>query len=313
MTQAKDGHIVKVHYTGKLDDGTVLDSSIDREPKLFTIGATQVNQSFEQAVVGMNPGESKTIKIPANKAYGPHRKEMTQVIARSQFPKHLKPEVGQNLQDRQANGQTIKVRVTDVSESSVTLDANHPLVGKDLTFDIQLVDVSKWKLMTYPEFEELSKQDPYYTKSRWQYLKEVIGIITKESFNSVLELGSYKQPIIHGSDIMDVNPGLLNVTYLHDATNIPWPIEDSKYDLFIALQVWEHLKDKQKEAFKEVIRTSKMAILSFPLNWNCPDNIRHHNITEEKISEWTLHINPVKKIKVGKRNSQRIIYFFKFE
>ena len=260
----------------------------------------------------MNPGESRTVNIPSDKAYGPYRKEMTQVIAQSQFPKHLKPEVGQKLQGRQVNGQTITLMVTGDSESSVTLDANHPLAGKNLTADIQLMDVSKWKLMTYPEFEELRKQDPYYKKSRWEYLKEVIDIITKESFNSVLELGAYKQPIVHGSDIMDVNPNLPNLTYLHNAAKIPWPVENSKYDLFIALQVWEHLKDKQKEAFKEIIRISKMAILSFPLNWNCPGNC-HHNITEEKISEWTLHVNPVKKIKVGKKTSKRIIYFFKFK
>jgi len=302
-----------VHYTSKLDDGTALASSIDGTSMRFTIGVGQVIPGLEQAVVGMNPGESKTVNIPSDKAYGPYRNEMTQVIARSQFPKHLKPEVGQKLQGRQVNGQTITLMVTGVSESSVTLDANHPLAGKNLTVDIQLVDVSEMRLMTYSEFEELRKQDPYYKKSRWGYLKEVIGIITKESFNSVLELGAYKQPIVHGSDIMDVNPNRPNLTYLHDATRIPWPVENSKYDLFIALQVWEHLKDKQKEAFKEVIRTSKMAILSFPLNWNCPENIRHHNITEEKISEWTLHINPVKKIKVGKRSSERIIYFFKFK
>lgn len=301
-----------MHYTSKLDDGTVFSSSIDGGPIRFTIGVGQVIPGLEQAVVGMNPGEPKTVNIPSDKAYGPYHKEMAQVIARSQFPKHLKPEVGQKLQGRQVNGQTITLMVTGVSESSVTLDANHPLAGKNLTVDIQLVDVSKMRLMTYSEFEELRKQDPYYKKSRWEYLKEVIDIITKESFNSVLELGAYKQPIVHGSDIMDVNPNHPNLTYLHDATKIPWPVEDSKYDLFIALQVWEHLKDKQKEAFREVIRISKMAILSFPLNWNRPGDI-HHNITEEKISEWTLRINPVKKIKVGKKTLKRIIYFFKLK
>ena len=301
-----------MHYTSKLDDGTVFDSSIDREPEQFTIGVGQVIPGLEQAVVGMNPGESKTVNIPSDKAYGPYHNEMAQVIARSQFPKHFKPEVGEKLQGRKANGQTITLMVTGVSESSVTLDANHPLAGKNLTVDIQLIDVSKMRLMTYSEFEELRKQDPYYKKSRWEYLKEVIDIITKESFNSVLELGAYKQPVVHGSDIMDVNSELPNLTYIHNATKIPWPVENSKYDLFIALQVWEHLKDKQKEAFKEVIRISKMAILSFPLNWDCPGNC-HHNITEEKISEWTLHVNPVKKIKVGERTSERIICFFKFK
>lgn len=141
MTQAKDGDTVRVHYTGKLDDGTVFDSSIDREPLQFTIGARQVIPDFEQAAVGMNQGESKTFKIPADKAYGPHRKEMVLVVDRDQFPEHLEPRVGQQLQMSQEDGRTLAVRVTQVSESSVTLDANHPLAGKDLTFDIELVEI----------------------------------------------------------------------------------------------------------------------------------------------------------------------------
>jgi len=141
MAGAKNGDTVKVHYTGKLEDGTVFDTSVERDPLQFTIGQGQVIPGFEQAVVGMNPGESKTSKIPADKAYGPHRKEMILVVDRNQIPVELKPKVGQQLQSRQAEGRTIRVTVTDVSESSVTLDANHPLAGKDLTFDIQLVEV----------------------------------------------------------------------------------------------------------------------------------------------------------------------------
>ncbi len=141
MAQAKNGDTVKVHYTGKLNDGTVFDTSTDRDPLQFTIGQGQVIPGFEQAVVGMNSGESKTTKVSADKAYGPHRKEMVLVIERSQLPVDLKPKVGQQLQSRQADGRTIRVMVTDVSESSVTLDANHPLAGKDLTFDIQLVEI----------------------------------------------------------------------------------------------------------------------------------------------------------------------------
>lgn len=142
MTQAKYGDTVKVHYTGKLEDGTVFDSSIDHEPLQFTLGGGQVIPGFEQAVVGMNLNESKTVKIPVDKAYGPHREELVAVIDRSQLPADLNPEVGQPLEGRQADGQIIMAEVIEVSESSVTLDANHPLAGKDLTFDIQLVEIS---------------------------------------------------------------------------------------------------------------------------------------------------------------------------
>ena len=141
MAQAKHGDTVKVHYTGKLEDGTVFDTSINRDPLQFTMGEGQIIPRFEQAAVGMNPGESKTTKVPADKAYGSHHKEEVLVVDRNQFPVDLKPEVGQKLQIRQADGQTIVVTVTAVSESSVTLDANHPLAGKDLTFDIQLIEL----------------------------------------------------------------------------------------------------------------------------------------------------------------------------
>ncbi len=142
MALAKQGDTIKVHYTGKLEDDTVFDTSIKRDPLQFTIGEGKVIPGFEQAVVGMKPGESKTTKIPADKAYGPHRKEMVIVVERNQFPAHLKPKAGQQLQIRKKDGQATVVMVTDVSESSVTLDTNHPLAGKDLTFDIQLIEIA---------------------------------------------------------------------------------------------------------------------------------------------------------------------------
>ncbi len=142
MTQVEHGKTVKVHYTGKLDDGTVFDSSIDRDPLQFTLGEGQMIPGFEQAVVGMNLNESKTVTIPMDQAYGPHREEMVTVIERNQIPENMQQlEVGQQLQIRQDDGQTFSVLVTDVAESSVTLDANHPLAGKDLTFDLQLVEI----------------------------------------------------------------------------------------------------------------------------------------------------------------------------
>ena len=141
MRQAKYGDTVKVHYTGKLEDGTVFDSSIDRDPLQFTLGEGQVIPGFEQAVVGMNLGESKTVTISMDEAYGPHREEMVVMVERNKFPEHMQLEGGQQLQIRQDDGQIIFVIVADVSESSVTLDANHPLAGKDLTFDIQLIEI----------------------------------------------------------------------------------------------------------------------------------------------------------------------------
>lgn len=141
MAQAKYGDTVKVHYTGRLADGTVFDSSLDRDPLQFTIGEGHLIPGFQQAVIGMNPGESKTATIPADEAYGPHREEMVVVVDREQFPRHLRPQVGQQLEIHQADDRTIVVMVTDVTETSVTLDANHPLAGKDLTFEIELVEI----------------------------------------------------------------------------------------------------------------------------------------------------------------------------
>jgi len=141
MAEAKTGDTVKVHYTGKLDDDTVFDTSSGREPLEFKIGEGKVIPDFEQAVLGMNPGDTKNIHIPSERAYGPHHKEMVMEVDRGEFPEDLKPEVNQRLQVRQQNGDVFAVTVTDVSESKVTLDGNHPLAGKDLNFDIQLSEI----------------------------------------------------------------------------------------------------------------------------------------------------------------------------
>ncbi len=124
-----------------MEDGKVFDTSANCDPLQFTIGEQQVIPGFEQAVVGMNPGESKMAGITADKAYGPHRKEMILVVERTQFPADLEPKVEQCLQLCQPDGQNMVARVTDVSESKVTLDANHLLAGKALTFDIQIIEI----------------------------------------------------------------------------------------------------------------------------------------------------------------------------
>ncbi|MFA9476723.1 peptidylprolyl isomerase [Phycisphaerales bacterium AB-hyl4] len=142
MAQVKQGDTVKVHYTGKLDDGTVFDTSVEREPIEFTLGEGQIIPGFEEAVEGLEPGQKTTTTIPAEKAYGQRNEEAVVQVERSQLPENLDPEVGQQLQMQQPNGQPIPVRVTDVSEQNITIDANHPLAGKDLSFEIELVAVA---------------------------------------------------------------------------------------------------------------------------------------------------------------------------
>ena len=142
MAQAQRGDMVTVHYTGKLEDGTVFDSSVGREPLQFAIGDGKIIPGFEQAVIGMAPGESKTETIPSDRAYGPHHEEMVLVVDRQQIPETIPVQVGQQLQIRQPTGQTIPVLVTDITDSQVTLDANHPLAGENLTFEIQLVAIA---------------------------------------------------------------------------------------------------------------------------------------------------------------------------
>ncbi|MEW5928643.1 MAG: peptidylprolyl isomerase [Gemmatimonadota bacterium] len=140
MAQAKSGDTVRVHYTGRLDDGSVFDSSEGREPLEFVLGAQQVIPGFEEAVDGLSPGEERTVNIPADRAYGARREEMVLSVGRDQFPDEIRPEVGQQLQMSQ-DGQVAIVTITGVSDAEVTLDANHPLAGKDLTFDVQLVEI----------------------------------------------------------------------------------------------------------------------------------------------------------------------------
>ena len=142
MTQAKSGDKVQVHYTGRLTDGTVFDSSEGRAPLGFTVGEGQVIPGFENAVVGMQIGDKKTVNIPVDQAYGPKQNELIMPVPRDQFPPEIVPEVGQKLQMGHPSGQMLVVTVTDVKEDIVTLDANPPLAGEDLTFDIELVAIA---------------------------------------------------------------------------------------------------------------------------------------------------------------------------
>ena len=141
MAEATQGDTVKVHYTGKLESGMVFDSSVDGDPLEFTIGKGQIIPGFEDAVIGRGPGEATTTTIPPEQAYGPYREEMTMQVERSQLPKELEPEVGQRLQSKQENGETLNFAVTEVTEESITLNGNHPLAGKALIFEIELIEI----------------------------------------------------------------------------------------------------------------------------------------------------------------------------
>jgi len=137
------GDTVKVHYTGRLVDGTVFETSVGSEPLEFTLGQDQMPPGFEQAVIGMQVGESKTVTIPVDQAYGPRRDDMILEISRDELPDDLEPAVGMQLQMNQGDGGIIIVTITEVSEKTIKIDANHPLAGQDLTFDIELIEIVK--------------------------------------------------------------------------------------------------------------------------------------------------------------------------
>ncbi|MFT3824651.1 MAG: peptidylprolyl isomerase [Chitinophagaceae bacterium] len=142
MQQVKSGDTVKVHYHGRLTDGTTFDSSEGRDPLQFEVGAGMVIAGFDNGVTGMGVGEKKTIHIPVNEAYGPKDENMIVEFPISNFPPDLKPETGMQLNMTNGGGQVIPVTITAVSAETVTLDANHPLAGQDLVFDIEVVDIS---------------------------------------------------------------------------------------------------------------------------------------------------------------------------
>lgn len=140
MTQARRGDNVKVHYTGKLSDGTVFDSSSGREPLSFSLGSGQVIAGFDEAVLGMTVGESKVVQIPVDKAYGERKEELVMQVPIEQVPPDMQPEIGLRLEMGGMNGEIIRVVVTEISKTHITLDANPPLAGKDLTFELDLID-----------------------------------------------------------------------------------------------------------------------------------------------------------------------------
>lgn len=140
-TEVRKGDTVLVHYTGKLSDGTIFDTSKDRDPLEFAVGSGQVIAGFDEALIGMTVGQSKLVDIPVDKAYGARNEEMVISAPLDQVPPGLDPELGMRLEMGGANGELIRVVVTEITDSHIILDANPPLAGMDLTFSIELVEI----------------------------------------------------------------------------------------------------------------------------------------------------------------------------
>ena len=141
MPEAKNGDTVKVHYTGTLEDGSVFDSSKERDPLQFTLGKGQLIKGFEEAVIGMSAGETKSVRIPADEAYGSHREDLLLKFNKSDIPPDIEPKGGLVINLVSPDGRNLLATITEISGDSITLDANHPLAGKDLTFNIEIVEI----------------------------------------------------------------------------------------------------------------------------------------------------------------------------
>lgn len=141
MSQAKENDTVKVHYTGKILNGQVFDSSIEREPLEFTLGTGQIIPGFENGVIGMAVNEKKTVQIPSAEAYGERREELFKEVPKEQLPQDMTPEVGMGLVSKTPDGNEMQLVIAEVKEDSVIVDANHPLAGQDLEFDLELVEI----------------------------------------------------------------------------------------------------------------------------------------------------------------------------
>jgi len=141
MRKVEKGNTVRVHYTGKFENGEIFDTSVNRTPLEFIVGNGQVIKGFDEAVIGMKIGEKKTVNIPFEEAYGPHMDELVFTFEKQSLPENLNPEIGQKLQLVTGDGKRVNVTIIAVSETDITLDANHPLAGKNLVFEIELVEI----------------------------------------------------------------------------------------------------------------------------------------------------------------------------
>ena len=141
MSQVKENDTIKLHYTGKLTDGQVFDSSVEREPIEFTVGEGKIIPGLEKGVIDMKVNEKKTIEIAKDEAYGEASDELFQEVKKEQLPEDIKPEVGMGLVSKNPDGSERQLRVADVKDDHIVVDANHPLAGKDLVFDVELVEI----------------------------------------------------------------------------------------------------------------------------------------------------------------------------
>jgi peptidylprolyl isomerase len=143
MKEAQVGDLVSVHYTGKFTNGEVFDSSKDRDPLKFTLGKKEMLGGIEDKVIGMKPGETKSVTLNPEQAFGDRREDLILKIPKNEFPQHITPSVGLKLELGNAKGADLPVVITDVSDDSVTLDGNHPLAGQTVVFDIELIEIKK--------------------------------------------------------------------------------------------------------------------------------------------------------------------------
>jgi len=145
MTQPKAtvGDTVRVHYEGFLEDGNLFGSSRNSEPLEFTIGERTLIPAFETAVVGMEEGDTKSVSVAPEDAFGERREELVRTIDKEQLPSHIDPQIGKVLEIRAEEGENVRAQITDVTEDRLTIDANHPLAGKRVTFEIELVEIEK--------------------------------------------------------------------------------------------------------------------------------------------------------------------------
>ncbi|MFD2697121.1 peptidylprolyl isomerase [Mesonia sediminis] len=141
MSQVKQNDTVKVHYTGKLEDGQIFDSSLEREPIEFTLGQGQIIPGFENGLIDMKVNEKKTINIAHTEAYGEVREELFQEVPKNQLPQEIEPKVGMGLVSKNPDGTERQLRVAEVKDESIIVDANHPLAGKNLVFDVEVMEI----------------------------------------------------------------------------------------------------------------------------------------------------------------------------
>lgn len=141
MSKVKNGDMVKIHYTGKLEGGELFDSSRERQPLEFVVGQQKIIPALENSVIGMEAGETKTIEIPPEEAFGPRQEDLVVEVTKDDLPDHIKPSLGQRLRMQQPDGNHIEITITEVKDETITFDANHPLAGRTLFFDLELIEI----------------------------------------------------------------------------------------------------------------------------------------------------------------------------